>query len=180
MGPIIILVGLVAFFFFFQLIMFASRYKKCPPDRVMVIYGKLPDGSASKCIHGGAAFIWPLMQDYGFLPLRPINMELAPEKVYCKGNEYVAFKIKTIIGISTEPDYVTHAADHLFGQHPNAIQDLATDLFTNTLKNFSATVEKDIILNDLASFRDKFQAKSEEELKKLGLTIKSLAFDSVE
>ena len=58
---ILVLVAVVIFF--------SQRYKRCPPDQVMVIYGrtaKQADGKAkpSKVVHGGAALVWPLIQDY--------------------------------------------------------------------------------------------------------------------
>ena len=54
----------------------ALRYKTCPPDKIMIIYGKLKastDGtySSAKCIHGGAAFVWPFFQKYTFMDLTP-------------------------------------------------------------------------------------------------------------
>ena len=56
------------------LVIIAARYKKCPSDKVMVIYGKVgqnKDGTArsARCIHGGAAFIWPVFQSYEYLDL---------------------------------------------------------------------------------------------------------------
>ena len=43
------------------------RYKKCPSDKIMVIYGKISpnkDGTyrSAKCIHGGAALVLPFVQ----------------------------------------------------------------------------------------------------------------------
>src|SRR6185437_11003567 len=74
-----ILAGLAvvtAMVFFGILIPLASRYKRCPSNRVLVIFGKSASGEASKCIHGGAAFIVPLLQDYAWLSLEPIQIEI--------------------------------------------------------------------------------------------------------
>ena len=51
-----------------------SRFKRCPSDKILVVYGKT-GGSSAKCIHGGGAFIWPVIQDYAFLDLRPLSIE---------------------------------------------------------------------------------------------------------
>ncbi len=43
----------------------ASRYKRCPPDRVLVVYGRTgakKAGASSSCYHGGGAFVWPIIQ----------------------------------------------------------------------------------------------------------------------
>ncbi|MCK4564852.1 MAG: flotillin family protein, partial [Verrucomicrobia bacterium] len=49
---------------------FVSRYRRCPSNKILVIYGKTSSGAA-KCIHGGAAFVWPLFQDFAYLDLEP-------------------------------------------------------------------------------------------------------------
>ena len=41
---------------------FAMRYKRCPSDKILVIYGKTTGGLSSRCIHGGATFVWPMIQ----------------------------------------------------------------------------------------------------------------------
>src|SRR6185437_16533545 len=65
-----------AMVFFGVVIPLASRYKRCPSNRVLVIFGKSASGEASKCIHGGAAFVMPLLQDYAWLSLEPIQIEI--------------------------------------------------------------------------------------------------------
>ena len=65
---VVIGLGMIIFFF--------SRYKKCPADKILVIYGKTGKGRSSKCMHGGAAFIWPVLQAYELLDLTPIRLEI--------------------------------------------------------------------------------------------------------
>ena len=57
-----------------------KRYKRCPSDKILVIYGKTGKSktgsiSSARCIHGGASFIWPVFQSYAFLDLTPISIE---------------------------------------------------------------------------------------------------------
>ena len=60
-----------------MLILVSRQYKRCPSNRVLVIYGKAGrEGEAAKTIHGGAAFVWPLIQDYAYLSLEPIQIEI--------------------------------------------------------------------------------------------------------
>src|SRR5258708_16749628 len=58
------------------LLMLMKRYKRCRSDQVLVIFGKVGGGNTSRCIHGGAAFIWPLIQDHAYLSLEPIQIEI--------------------------------------------------------------------------------------------------------
>ena len=82
MQPWIIVLIVVAVLVLFMLfLMVATRYKKCPPDKIMVIYGKVGadrEGNArsAKCIHGGAAFIWPLVQAFTYLDLTPLSISV--------------------------------------------------------------------------------------------------------
>src|SRR4051794_12751855 len=59
---------------FSLLLMLPRRYKRCPSNRILVIYGKTGGGNAARCIHGGAAFVMPLIQDYDYLNLEPIQI----------------------------------------------------------------------------------------------------------
>ena len=69
----------VVLFIVVIIVMWSRRYKRCPSDKILVVFGKVgggTGGSSSKCIHGGAAFIWPIFQDYKFLDLTPISIEV--------------------------------------------------------------------------------------------------------
>ena len=77
----LILTCVIVVIVFSLLLFLIKRYKKCPSDKVMVIYGKVgsnKDGStrSAKCIHGGAAFIWPVIQSYEFLDLTPMSISV--------------------------------------------------------------------------------------------------------
>ena len=81
MKGITILLVVIAILIFGMVLVILSRYRKCPSDKIMVIYGKLGadrNGQAvsSKCIHGGAKFIWPVIQDYQYLDLTPISINV--------------------------------------------------------------------------------------------------------
>jgi flotillin len=59
------ILSLIAFvvLVFFTVAFMASRYKRCPSDKILVIYGRVEKGRSSKTTHGGGAFVWPLIQD---------------------------------------------------------------------------------------------------------------------
>src|SRR5690242_1940213 len=69
-----ILVGVIIAFTFVLVI--ARRYKRCPSNRILVIYGKTGVGRSAKCLHGGGAFVWPLIQNYEYLSLDPVQIEI--------------------------------------------------------------------------------------------------------
>ncbi len=58
----------------------ASRYKRCPSDKILVVYGKVGIGQSARCIHGGGALIWPLIQDYAYISLTPMTIGIPLQK----------------------------------------------------------------------------------------------------
>ena len=71
----------IAIVIFTGIILVVSRYKKCPSDKIMVIYGNVgtnKDGTSrsAKCIHGGASFIVPVVQAYEYLDLTPLSISV--------------------------------------------------------------------------------------------------------
>ena len=130
MGGIIgIIIGAVAVVIILILII-ASRYKKCPSDKIMVIYGavgKTKDGSAraSRCIHGGGAFVWPVVQSYSFLDLTPISINVDLKGALSRQQIRIDVPSRFTVGISTTPGVMQNAAERLRGLRLGDIQELA-------------------------------------------------------
>jgi flotillin len=171
---ILVVVIVVVFFVTFSSIL--KRYKRCPSDKVLVVYGrtgKAKDGTTrtAKCIHGGAAFIWPVIQDYQYLDLTPFSIEVNLTKALSKQNIRVDVPSRFTVGISTEQGVMTNAAERLLGLKLEVIQDLAKDIIFGQLRLVIATMD----IEEINSDRDKFLANVsnnvEAELKKIGLKL---------
>lgn len=153
-----------------------KRYKRCPSDKILVIYGKTGRNksggiSSAKCVHGGAAFIWPVFQSYAFLDLKPISIECNLTNALSKQNIRVDVPCRFTVGISTEPENMTNAAERLLGLSIENIQNIATDILFGQLRLVIATMD----IEEINSDRDKFLANVsmnvEAELKKIGLKL---------
>jgi flotillin len=164
-----ILVG-VGLFIFIMIISVLRRYKRCPSDRVLVVYGKVGGGSA-RCIHGGAAFIWPVFQDYSFLDLTPNSIEVNLTSALSRQNIRVDVPSRFTVGISTETGVMENAAERLLGLSKESIHDLAKDIIFGQLRLVVAMMD----IEEINSNRDKFLANVasnvEAELKKIGLKL---------
>jgi len=171
---VIIIAGAVLFFFILITSMF-RRYKRCPSDRILVVYGKVgkTEGGArtAKCIHGGAAFIWPIIQDYSFMDLTPISIEVGLTNALSRQNIRVDVPSRFTVAISTEPGIMNNAAERLLGLQRQQIHDLAKDIIFGQLRLVVATMD----IEEINSNRDKFLANVasnvEAELKKIGLKL---------
>ncbi len=172
MAPLIafFLIALV-FVFFTLVIILVNRYKKCPSDRIMVIYGKTKDRRAARCIHGGAAFIMPVIQDYGFLSLRPMQIEVSLSNALCIQNIRINVPSVFTVGISTNPEIMNNAAERLFGLPPDAISELARDIIFGQLRLVIASMTIEEINKDREKFLNKIEENVAAELNKLGLEL---------
>lgn len=158
------------------IITFASRYKKCPSDKIMVIYGKLSpnkDGTqrSAKCIHGGAQFIWPVMQSYEYLDLTPLSIPVDLTNALSHQNIRVDVPSRFTVGISTEPGVMQNAAERLLGLKLIEIQELAKDIIFGQLRLVIATMDIEEINTDRDKFLDAVSGNVETELKKIGLRL---------
>ena len=148
-----------------------KRYKRCPSDKILVIYGKTGRHGSSKCVHGGAAFIWPVFQNYAFLDLTPISIECNLTNALSKQNIRVDVPCRFTVGISTEADSMTNAAERLLGLSTDSIQNIATDILFGQLRLVIATMD----IEEINADRDKFLAavsqNVEAELRKIGLKL---------
>jgi flotillin len=164
-------IGIAILFIFILLVAMIKRYKRCPSDRILVVYGKVSGGESAKCIHGGAAFIFPVIQDYQFLDLTPISIEVNLVNALSKQNIRVNVPSRFTIGVSTEPGIMQNAAERLLGLDQDSIQDLAQEIIFGQLRLVVASMDIEEINNDRDKFLTNISQSVETELKKVGLKL---------
>ncbi len=164
-------IGFAILFVFIILITFIRRYKRCPSDRILVVYGKVGTGNSARCIHGGAAFIWPVIQDYEYLDLTPISIEVNLVNALSKQNIRVNVPSRFTIGISTEPGIMQNAAERLLGQGLEQVQELAKEVIFGQLRLVVASMDIEEINSDRDKFLSNISNSVESELKKVGLKL---------
>ncbi len=173
---IIFLICVAAIILISFFIWICSRYKKCPSDKIMVVYGSIgknTDGSnrSSKCIHGGAEFVVPVFQSYAYLDLTPISIQVDLKNALSRQNIRINVPSSFTVGISTEPGIMQNAAERLLGLQRNEIQELSKDIIFGQLRLIIATMD----IEEINTNRDKFLAavseNVESELKKIGLRL---------
>lgn len=172
----IILVAVIGILLFSLILWFFSRYKKCPSDKIMVIYGRVgknKDGStrSAKCIHGGAAFIVPVIQAYEFLDLTPLSIPVDLKNALSRQNIRIDVPSRFTVGISTEPSVMQNAAERLLGLQLAEIQELSKDIIFGQLRLIIATMDIEEINTDRDKFLEAVSRNVEVELKKIGLRL---------
>ena len=164
----LILIGAVVLIALFAAII--KRYRRCPSDKILVIYGKTGGGSA-RCVHGGGAFVWPIIQDYAYLNLTPISIDANLTNALSRQNIRVDVPCRFTVGISTEKDSMNNAAERLLGQTQGQIQELARDILFGQLRLVIATMSIEELNSDRDKFLEAISTNVEVELKKIGLRL---------
>ena len=154
-----------------MLVFFFSRYKKCPSDKILVIYGKTAVGQSSKCLHGGAAFIWPVIQAYEFLDLTPIPIDIPLEGALSKENIRVNIPSTFTVGISTDPSVMSNAAERLLGLQVTQVRDLARDIIFGQMRFVISTMDIEAINGDKNQLIERIADGVEGGLRKVGLRL---------
>ena len=172
MNPILVIValGVLLLLSFFAFLI--KRYKRCPSDRILVVYGNVGGKDrTAKCVHGGAAFIIPIIQDYEYLDLTPIPIEVPLENALSKQNIRVNVPSRFMVGISTEQGVMQNAAERLLGLSQAEIRHLAADIIFGQLRVVIATMDIEEINSDREKFLTNVSQSVEHELRKIGLKL---------
>ncbi len=173
-----ILVGLVVLAFLMAIFL-VSRYRRCPSDKILVIYGKTGSGSA-KCIAGGAAFVWPVIQDYQYLDLSPISIDVDLRNALSRQNIRVNVPSRFTVAISNDEGTMVNAAERLLGKTMEEIRDIAKDIIFGQLRLVVATMDIEEINADRDKFLSNVASNVGSELKKIGLVLINVNITDIE
>jgi len=147
----------------------ASRYKRCPSDKILVVYGKVGVGQSANCIHGGGAFIWPLIQDYAYISLTPMTISIPLQKALSLQNIRINVPSTFTVGISTVPEVMTSAAERLLHLSQVDIEEMAKEIIFGQLRLTVASLTIEQINQDRESFLESVRKNVSPELNKIGL-----------
>ncbi len=167
----LMLFGFIVFLAVLLLLFFVSRYKRCPSDKILVVYGKTGGEQSAKCYAGGAAFIWPVIQDYRYLDLTPISIDVNLQDALSKQNIRVSVPAQFTVGVSNKPNLMLAAAERLLGLEQPAIRALAHDIIMGQMRLVIANMDIEELNTDRDKFVDSVYMNVGNELNKIGLEL---------
>ena len=168
---ILILIGI--------LFMFVNRFKRCPSNRILVIYGKTGQGAA-KCVHGGAAFVWPVLQASAWLDLEPFVVPIELANALSQENIRVSVPTTVTAAVSTEEGIMQNASVRLLGQTIDDIRKQAQDIILGQMRAVIATMKIEEINRDRQAFMAKVNDAVSVELEKIGLAVINVNIKDIE
>ena len=196
----LIIVGVVVLVAIITIIGILYRYRKCKSDELLVVYGKtgshkekvserdakgnLVDREVeiktAKVYHGGAAFVWPIIQGYEVMSMQPIQLNLVLKNALSAQNIRVTIPTTVTVAISQEPLIMQNAANRLLGADDDVKESLISDIVYGQMRLVIASMT----IEELNSDRDKFLAQARDnintELNKLGLYLMNINISDIQ
>ncbi len=163
--------GAVVILLFTTFLILASRYKRCPSDAILVIYGKIGESESARCIHGGGALVWPLVQDYAFLSLTPLTINIPLKNALSMQNIRIHVPSTFTVGVSTAQEIMQNAAERLLGLKGPQIEEMAREIIFGQLRLTVASLTIEEINQDRERFLESIRKNVEPELNKIGLNL---------
>lgn len=154
---------------FSAVIYLASRYKRCPSDKILVVFGRVDPGKSSRCMHGGGTIVWPLIQAYSYMSLTPMTISIPLSSALSLQNIRINVPSTFTVGISTQPEIMTNAAERLLGLGRQETEEMAKEIIFGQLRLTVASLTIEQINQDRESFLESIRKNVEPELNKIGL-----------
>jgi flotillin len=165
------IVGSIVLLILFVVTMMVRQYRRCPSNRILVVYGKVAGQRAARCLHGGGTLVIPLLQSYAYLNLEPMTIEIELKSALSKKNIRVDVPSTFTIGISTDPDIMNNAAERLLGLSDTEIAAQARDIILGQMRLVIATLSIEEINQDREKFLDLANKNVSTEVNKIGLEL---------
>ena len=158
-------------FIFFVLIFLARLYRRCPSNKILVVYGRVSGRKTVQCYHGGGTFVWPLIQGSAFLDLTPRNIHIPLKGALSIQNIRVNVPSTFTVAIGVIPEIMNNAAVRLLDLSSAGIESMANEIIIGQLRLTVASLRIEEINQDRERFLESIKKNIEPELHKIGLTL---------
>ena len=142
-----LVVGGLVFLGLILLIIYAKRYKKVPPDKAMVIYGrktKTKKGTRGyEVVSGGGRFIMPVFQGFMYMPLDVRTLEIAVKDIVTDvvtSGAKINTKAVAQVKIGSDRASLNTAAEQLLHKTDAEINDIALKTLEGHVRGICATM----------------------------------------
>ena len=163
-----------------MVIFLASRYRRCPTNKVLVVYGKIDDVRTAKCLHGGGTLVWPIIQDCAYLSLEPYTIDVDLVNGLTREDEHANVSATFTVAISTTPQILQNAAERLLDLTEEKIETTARAILLGQMRLVVATLSSEEIETDRSRLRELVATNADVELNKIGLSVMHVDIHAVQ
>ena len=162
--PIIMIMLVLAFLLVMKFI--SSRYKKIPPGKAGVFYGK----KGIDVITGGGRILWPFVQEFQEMSTTVFQVDVSETNIPNKDTVKITAKGIATCKISTIDTAALKAAANAFlGKSGEEVERSVKNILIGHLRSIIGKMNIEELLRERDKFNGLVIAESENELKKLGL-----------
>ncbi len=149
-----ITIGVFLLFLFSTFYFLAKLYRRCPSNKVLVVYGRVGGSKTVQCYHGGGKIIWPLIQGYAFLDLTPRTIHIPLKGALSHQNIRVNVPSTFTVAVGITPDVMNNAAVRMLDLGHKEIESMATEIIIGQLRLTVASLRIEEINQDRERFLD--------------------------
>lgn len=156
-----------------------SRYRKARPDEILIKYGKVRGNKAAQIVRGNGAFVWPIINAYETMSLRPIQLNLDFKQAISKENIRVDVPSNIVVAVSSDLDLQQLAVERLLGMSIDELKRLIAETVYGQMRIVIAQMSIVELNSDRETFQKKVMENVSNELKKFGLELKNINIQDI-
>ena len=168
-----------------------SRYRRSAPDELLVVFGKSgkiqvtgENGKKetlvvpSKIIQGGGTFVWPIIQDWKKMSMKPIQIKATVDGI---DSQAIQLHLPVVLttAISRDKEIQQNAATRFLSATPNEVQSQIQEILIGETRAIMATMLIEEINADRDKFLTKVRTNLEQELTKIGYDVTNINISEI-
>ena len=183
---IIILIVVLVIAAFAAVGIYASRYKRVPPNMAMVVYGakqKQAGVRGYNVVSGGGRFVWPIVEDVAWLRLDVRTLDVVVNEIVTdvtRSGARINIKAVGQVKVSSESATMLTAAENLLGKSEVEINEIALKTLEGHARGVCATLTVEQINSERDALSTKIQNMAGNDLKNMGIEIRSFVIKEIE
>ncbi len=159
---------------------FARNYRKCPPNKVLVVYGRKHADKGYRLINGGSAFVLPLFEDFTYIGLETFSVESSVSDTPNKDGVPVSVEATANIKVSSDPGRLDAAVERMLGKTQQEIHTMLKTTLDGLLRQIIGTLTVEDIVRNREKLAQEVLAGAQTELNKLGFQIDVFVVNKVD
>jgi len=154
--------------------LFATRYRRVPPDAAMIVFGNRQGKMGFTIVKGGGRFIMPIVEEVSYLPLDVRTLDTKVASVVTMQGVMVDIEVVAQIKISSDERLLQTAAEQLLHKSPEEISYVAIRSLEGHIRGVCAR----LTVEEINADRDKVAAMIQDvachDLNYMGIDVVSV------